>query len=337
MAVKKTSTSSAAPAIYAVFGAETFLRRQALARITEQVLGKADRSLSLSEYEGPSAEFAEIMDDLRTLPFLADRRLVIVREADTLITRFRAKLEDYVDQPSTSGVLVLECKSLPGNTRLYKKIAAIGGTIACDAIKPHAVGAWLTARCRDEYGLQIEPKAAALLTHLVGNDLGRLDGELQKLAIYLGDRKRISAADIEALVGQQREEQIWGIMSAMAAGDEARALSLWEEVYQTDRAAEARSVAGLAYKVRQLLNARRAQAAGAPEAELAKILMIFRDPRRLQAELNAFTAPQLERMLCRLLEADVASKSGGLSVQASIEALIIGVCRAKRSARAVRV
>src|SRR5690606_33301026 len=138
------------------------------------------------------------------------------------------------------------CKSLPSNTRLYKKIAAMGGTIACDAVKPHAVGGWLTARCRDEYGLQIEPKAAALLTHMVGNDLGRLDGELQKLAIYLGDRKRIDAADVEALVGHQREEEIWGIMSAMAAGDEARALSLWEEVYQTDRAAEARSVAGLA-------------------------------------------------------------------------------------------
>ncbi|HOB73896.1 MAG TPA: DNA polymerase III subunit delta [Phycisphaerae bacterium] len=327
---KKKDTAVPAP-VYAVFGHEAFLKRQGLARITDQVLGKADRALSLSEYEGPSAELAPVMDDLRTLPFLAERRLVIVREADTFITRFRTDLEEYADHPSATGVLVLECKSLAANTRLYKKIAALGGLVPCEAVKANAIGGWLVARCRDGYGLQLDSAAASLLVHLVGNDLGLLDGELWKLSLYVGERKRITTADVEALVGHQREEEIWGIMSAMAAGDESRALTLWEQVWQTDKAAEARAVAGIAYKVRQLLNAKKAQEAGASINELGKMLMIWGNPQRVQAELSAFSAPQLERMLCQLLEADVAAKSGGASVQSSIEALIVNVCRAKRA------
>lgn len=331
MATGKKSDSSAPAAIYAIFGPEAFLKRQALSRITDQVLGQADRALSLSEYEGPAAELAPVMDDLRTLPFLAERRLVIIREADPFITRFRTELEDYADRPSATGVLVLECKSLPSNTRIYKKIAALGGIVPCEAVKRNAIGGWLMSRSREAYGTQLEAPAAALLTDLVGSDLGLLDGELWKLSLYVGERKRITPADVKALVGQQREEEIWGIMSAMAAGDEARALSLWEEVWQTDKAAEARSIAGIAYKVRQLLNAKKAQESGASINELAKMLMIWGNPQRVQAELNAFSAPQLERMLCRLLEADVAAKSGGAGVQASIESLIVGVCRAKRA------
>ena len=110
--------------IYAVCGAEEFLKRQAVERITRNVLGNADPALALSEYDGAPAppELASVLDDLRTLPFLADRRLVIVRDADRFITLYREALEEYAAGPSPTGVLLMECKSLPGNTRLAKHI-----------------------------------------------------------------------------------------------------------------------------------------------------------------------------------------------------------------------
>ncbi|MEP0841613.1 MAG: DNA polymerase III subunit delta [Phycisphaerae bacterium] len=335
MPAKQTTGGTSGPAVYAVFGPEAFLKRQAVRRITDAVLGQADRAMSMNEYEGPSAELAVVLDDLRTLPFLSDRRLVLVREADAFITRFRADLEAYLESPSPTGVLLLECKSLPANTRLYKKIDAQGGIRACPEVKANAIGGWLAGRAREAHGAAIEPQAAALLAELVGTELGLLDAELEKLALYVGDRRTITADDVKALVGQQREEEIWGIMSAIAAGDRARALTLWEEVVETDRTAEILSIAGIAFKVRQLLNAKRAQAAGASLFELGKMLMIWGNPQRVQAELSAFTVEQLERMLCRLLEADVAAKSGGVSVRASIEALIIEACRGRQRARAV--
>lgn len=315
-------------AVYAVCGAEAFLKRRALMSIADRVLGQADRTMALCEYDGSDAsvELAVVLDDLRTLPFLAERRLVIVREADAFITRYRSQLEAYVEQPASTGVLVLECKSLPGNTRLAKRIHAAGEVIACDALKSREISGWLANHAKQDYGLRLDGGAANRLVDLVGTDLGLLDGELQKLALYVGERKRVSTEDVAALVGQVREEQIWGVLSAVAEGDAARAMTLWEEVWLTDRAASARSIGGLAYKVRQLLNAKHAERAGASMFDLGKILLVFRDPARVKAELSAFSTDELELMHCRLLDADVKSKTGRATVRSSIESLILEMC-----------
>lgn len=298
-------------------------------RLTDHILGKADRALALSEYEGAGAslELADVLDDLRTLPFLTPRRLVRVCDADSFITRYRQELEDYAENPSTTGVLLLECKTLAANTRLYKRISAVGKVIKCEPIAARKVPAWLVARARDHYGKRLDPRAAALLCDQIGADLGLLDAELQKLSLYVGDRRQISATEVEDLTGHCREEQVWGILSAIAAGDQARALELWEEVWQTDRAASARAIGGIAFTVRRLLNAKRAQEGGATVDELRKTMMIWRDDQRLRAELASFTTSQVELMLCKLLEADVAAKTGVMSVRSSIEAFIIELCQ----------
>ena len=109
---------------------------------------------------------------------------------------------------------------------------------------------------------------------------------------------------------------------------------MWEEVWQTDRAASARAIGGIAFTVRRLLNAKRVQEAGATLDELRKVMMIWKDDRRLRAELAAFTTHQVEWMLCRLLEADVAAKTGGVSVRSSIEAFIVELCQRRMSRQA---
>jgi DNA polymerase-3 subunit delta len=317
--------------VYVVSGQEAFLKHQAIEDVTARVLGDADRGLALSEYDGSAAatNLASVLDDLRTLPFLSECRLVIVREADPFITRYRAELETYAESPSPTGVLLMECKSLPSNTRLYKRVQACGEVIRCDAPKRAAIEPWLMQRSQEAYGVRLDRRAAGLLRELCGEDLGLLDGELQKLALYVGKRQQVTQADVEALVGQHREEQVWGILSALASGDESSALGLWEEVWQTDRAAPARAIGGIAFTVRRLLAARIAQENGASMQELGRTLMIWNDDARLRRELAAFSVGQIEEMLCRLCEADVAAKTGGLSVRSSIEAFIVDMCRAR--------
>jgi DNA polymerase III subunit delta len=334
---RRENESSKPPPIFVVSGPEEFLKQEAVHEITARVLGNADRSLALNEYDGSSSSLAlaDVLDDVRTLPFLAERRLVIVRDADTFITRYRADLEDYAEKPSPTGVLLLECKTLPSSTRLYKRVQACGQVIKCEAIKPRMIPGWLTERAKSIHGVQIDQRTAGLLQDLVGSELGLLDGELQKLALYVAQRQRVTTADVEALVGHHREEKVWDILSAIGAGNEARAMTLWEEVWQTDRAAPARSIAGIAFTVRRLLSAKRAQEAGAPMQEVAKILMRWGDDAGMRAELAAFTIPQIEKMLCKLQEADLAAKTGGPSVQSSIEAFIVEGCQARRQRRAM--
>src|SRR6185295_7995500 len=151
----KQGSTHAAPAIHVVYGAEMLLKREAIQSIMDRVLGNAERSLALTEYDGGNAELAPVLDDLRTPPFLAERRLVIVRDADTFITRYRPELEDYADKPSPTGVLLLECKTFPSTTRLYKRVQAIGDVTKCEAVAARNIPGWLEQRGRDAHGVKL--------------------------------------------------------------------------------------------------------------------------------------------------------------------------------------
>jgi len=334
MARESTSSSETIKPIYAIYGPELFLKRQAMASLTDRLLGQSDRALALSEHDGDDVALtlADVLDDVRTLPFLTERRLVIVNEADNFISQYRSDLEDYAEEPCATGVLILECTKMPANTRLYKRINTVGEVIECKAIPASKVTAWVVNRCRDAYGKQLDFRTAALLCDQIGDDLGMLDGELEKLAVYVGERRQITAADIEILCGRCREEQVWDILWAIASGNKTKAITLWEQVLQTDLAAEYRAVGGLAYSVRRLLNAKRAMEAGIPFPELKKILMCWQDDVA-RAQLSAYTTEDLEWMLCKLCEADAAVKNGSGSVQSSIEALIIEMCLRRSAGR----
>lgn len=313
---KKRDPASPAP-VYVVYGPEDFLKRQALEGILDRLLPDAERSMALSEYDAGSKvpEAAEVFDELRTLPFLAERRVVVVRNADAFITKWREHLEDYVDDPSGSGSLVMECRSFPGNTRLAKKVKAIGEAIACETLKSWKVGEWAVSHARQAYGLRVDAAAGKLLAEYIGEDLGRVDGELQKLSIYVGDRQRVTPDGVQALVGHSREEKVWGILDAIGKRDAATAIRLWEDVWQTDRAASARAIAGIAYTVRKVLDAKRSGKSA------------------WGVDASAFGTQDVEDMLCELLDADAAAKIGQASVRTSVEAFILKACSRPRTRR----
>ena len=332
MPSRKSSSADRLPLVIAVCGQETFLKLQAINEITERVLGGMDRGLALSEHDGQSARLADVLDDLRTLPFLSERRLVLLRDADDFISEYRSQLETYLEHPTPTGVLLMECRSFPATTRLYKRVKAVGEVIKCEPVKAREVPAWLMEQSRKTYGVQLDQRAVALLGELIGTDLGRLDSELQKLALYVGERKRIEAADVETLVGFHKEEKVWGIISAIAASDQAGALRIWEEVWQTDRAAPGRAVAGIAYTVRRLLAAHQAQQKGISLGQLAGIL--YTDSQTARTLLAAFSVQQAEDMLCQLLDIDVAAKTGQGSVRSGVEAFIVRNCATRKKRRA---
>jgi DNA polymerase III subunit delta len=311
MATTKESGGGVKP-VYAVYGPDEFLRRQAIARIVRETLGKEPPPMAMTEVEGPKAMLAEVLDDLRTLPFLADRRLLIVQDADAFITAHREALERYVAAPSATGVLVLVCDVMNRQWRLAKAILEVGSLVECKAPPPRERSRWLTSRASQEYGKKLPPSAAEALLELVGTDMASLDGELAKLAIYVGDRDSIEAADVDDLVGFTRPENIFRMTDALAERNADACFRIWRQTLATDKEAAFRAIGGLAWAVRQLMAAK--------------------DPGR--SNVNPYTArsaarfslPQLNDMLLQLLAADLASKTGLGTVESAVEKLVVKFC-----------
>ncbi len=307
--------------VYVVYGPDAYLRTQAIHTILRDELGPDDAGLGPTRLDGDSADLAQVLDEVRTFSLLGDRRLVIVEDADGFITRYRQALETYCEAPSDSGCLVFVCDSFDARTRLFKTVQRLGQAIKCESPRGRAVIAWILDRARTAYAKHLSPDAAARLRELAGDNLGVLDSELSKLALYVGGRDTVVPADIEALVGNNREENVFAVLDAMAEGDAGRALQYWEQVLATDRAAPGRAIGGLAWGVRRLLQAKHALAAGTPMTQLAR--QFFTEPAVLKRRLDRVSAEQLERRLVDLLQADLDSKTGFSPVDSSVEKFIV--------------
>ncbi len=307
--------------VYAVVGQDQFRKRNTIVAICDEWAKSDGIDKRPSRYEGSKSELAVVLDDVRTYSLLGGVRLVIVDDADTFITRHRASLEKYCTEPVDSGVLILECSSMPSNTRLYKAIAKTGQMIKCDPLKGQALQAWMVQHCRDAYGKQLDRQAAWRLADLVGQSLGSLDAELSKLSIFVGSRPAITPKDVEELVGRLREEDIFGITDAMASGDTAAALTKWEKVLATDRAGPARAVGGLAWGFRKLLDLKLQSESGVPMGSLAR--QAFTTPDVLQRRLARHNVAELQDNLVALLKADVASKNGLSTASSAIQQFIV--------------
>jgi len=320
------------PLIAAVFGPEFYLVRQAVQDLIRELLGANPEPMALSDLDGDTAELSDVLDELRTLPFLGDHRVVLLRGADGFISTHRQALESYADDPCPSGTLILVCKSLPANTKLHKKIAKVGRTVACKAPRGGEINRWISARCRDGHGCTIDASTASRLRELVGDSLAMLDNELAKLSLYAGEGARITREQVGDLVAAQREETVFGIIEAMLSGDTARAVGLWADVWATDRAAPGRAIGGLAWAMRRVINAKAELDAGASVGQVAGKMWI--DPERLSAQVDGYTIGDLERVLVELCDADLAAKTGRGSVRDAVERLIIQTpCGGRADAR----
>jgi DNA polymerase III subunit delta len=209
--------------VYVVYGDDVYLKREASAAIAGSVLGAEADELAVSRFDGQVASLADVMDAVRTLPFLYKRRIVIVTDADPFVTKNRKDLENYMDAPGGAGVLVLVVKSWPATTNLAQQVAAVGLPLDCNGPPEKELVQWLIHHAA-QHDAVLDTDAARLLVELVGDEAGLLTTEVEKLAVYVGEARRIRRADVSRMVEAGRIETIWKTLDAATTGHGAEAI-----------------------------------------------------------------------------------------------------------------
>jgi DNA polymerase III delta subunit len=234
-----TKTAAISP-VYALVGTDSFRQLQAL----HEILAAMPPDVQRVDVDGERAELADVLDELRSFAMFGGAKLVVVRDADAFISRFREQLEDYVASPSQSGTLVLRLNSLPSNQRIYKAIVKTGKIEDCNP--PKDAVRWAADHGQSAHAVKLTPDAARLLVELVGNDLGRLDGELAKLALQADETGgKVDAEAVTRSAAFQREQEMYDMTNELAAGNAAGALKRWRQLVQLDPSAEFRAVTWL--------------------------------------------------------------------------------------------
>ena len=307
--------------VYALVGEDLFLQLQKM----REIVAVAPKNVQRIDLEGETAGLADVLDEVRSFAMFSTAKLVVVRDADDFVSRFRESLEEYVSKPSPDAALVLRVKSMPANQRIHKAIKAKGEVHDCKP--PDDLARWAMAHAGQAHKLKLTPPGAQALVELVGKDLGRLDSEIAKLALQTDGVA--GPAEVQAGVSFQREQQMWDMTDEVAAGNVTKALERWRHLVQMDSSAEYRAITWLTIwleKVRKALAMRRA---GRADGDIARELKIWPFDKQKAFFQNAASIGEqgAARLIDLLADLDHRSKSGLGEMAENVERFLLSVKR----------
>ncbi len=323
-AKKKTDTQTPA-AVYVITGKDAALVNYHCRELLDRLLPHDQRATGLFEPDAKQATLVEVLDELRTLPFLSERRVVLLRNADDFVSANREKLEPYFENPSSTGTLVMTVGSWPSNTRLAKKLSSIGELVKVEELKTWEIPVRLVEYAHQTHKKKLSKQDAEMLVELGGEELVRLYSEIDKLALYARDEKVITAAHIEALVGRNRLFNAFGVIDAITTGDAAAAVGRLRQMFAEDKSTEYTVVGAFAYHFRRQFQAKALLEQGQSRPQVERQCRIWASKEAFFAQLRRLSLHRIGQCLARLAEIDHAIKTGQTTARVAIERLVLSL------------
>ena len=322
-----STTLSDLKPVYLIHGPEELLLEQAVERLKKRLAEVADLDYNLSMFDGDTADVDAIVAAANTLPFMSERRLVIVRRADRMSTDALGALAAYAADPNTDTVLVLVAAKLAKNLRIYKAIDALGGVSEFKAPSkkdyPRTVIEMFAER-----GKRVGLDAAEVLVRAVGHDLRRLSIEIDKVVAFTGDEDTLSRAEIEQVMSTTAPTSVFDFTDALGGRDGRTALRRLAALLD-----EGESIYGIhalsVRHIRNLLSVSALSSRGERGAALGDIMreVGVRDwqARTLLRQADRFTPSELVDALRGAAQAEAEMKTSRES-RLAFERWIIAVC-----------
>lgn len=218
--------------LYLLHGTEPFFIDRIAAYIEQYALQEHEKEFNQTIVYGKDVEVLGLISMAKRFPMMAERQVIIVREAQEIRNLFKADEEadaknpllDYVSAPQKSTVLVLcyKYKTADSRTRLVKAFSKNGVVFKSEKLYDNKLPDWIGKYAASE-GVKIDQQSAMLLSEHLGNDLSRIANEIDKLLIHAGNTKVITADMIEKYVGISKEYNVFELQSALGVKDVLKA------------------------------------------------------------------------------------------------------------------
>ncbi|HYC40207.1 MAG TPA: DNA polymerase III subunit delta [Chitinophagaceae bacterium] len=199
-------------------GEESYYIDKVVGYAESNLLPASEAAFNLTVFYGKDAQWQDVINACRRYPMFGTRQVVILKEAQQM--KDIEKLEAYVENPLQSTLLVVayKDKKLDARRKFAKSIKEKGVLLTTKKLYENQVRPWTEELLRSK-GLIITQKALALLVDAVGNDLSRIDNEISKISVNLGERTQITDSDIEEFIGVSKEFNVFELQTALAARD----------------------------------------------------------------------------------------------------------------------
>ena len=306
--------------VYLLYGEEMYLKRQYKEKLRAALADPQD-TMNVSVFEGKNINIKEVIDLAETLPFFAERRLILI-ENSGLFKSAADELAAYVKElPATTCILFVEDEA-DKRSKLYKAVNSVGCVVKFERQKEELLIRWISGRIKREKK-NITVQAMQQLLSMTGNDMENIDKELEKLLCYCMDKDAILPEDVDAICCGQVNNRIFDMVNALAMHNQSEALRLYYDLLEL-KEPPMRILFLIARQFQILFHVKSLRMQGMDSSVIASKAGIppFAVSRNLK-QASGFTMPQLKQALEDAAAAETDIKTGRMADQMAVELLLV--------------
>lgn len=321
--LKSLQTGRLAP-VYLFYGPGEFRMEKVLDQF-KSLVPEGMRDLNLEILYGGETEPDKILEHARSLPFLAERRMIIVRRTEAFAAEGLSRFLPYFQDPSPSTCLVFVASRTDFNKPFYKTLRSLGWAVRFEELKDQEAIRWIV-KTASEKGFKIDPQAAAYLRDIVGNKTRELYGELEKLSLRFDGE--VGIEQVKESVKHSRIYTVFELINQIASRNKGASLVVLDRFLEEEDKKDAplRVIGMLNRQIRLLWRTKPLVAKGADPRDLMKELGThYYGAMELLKQAKGWRAEELERAFDLLYQADGRIKSGSRP-KPVLENLILSLC-----------
>lgn len=212
--------------IYLLYGAEAYLRRQYKDKLKNAIVG--DDNMNYHYYEGKDISIGEVIDQAETLPFFAEKRLIIL-ENSGFFKSGGEQLTEYLSSPASTTIFLFVETEVDKRSRLFKTVSSKGCAVEFAIQDENTLKRWILGMVKKE-NKKISESALDFLLEKTGTDMENIRKETEKLFCYCMNKEAITEADIEEICTKRIGNHIFDMVNAIADKKQKHALELYYEL-----------------------------------------------------------------------------------------------------------
>jgi DNA polymerase-3 subunit delta len=343
-AIEKSWKSGKPMPVYVFHGEEEFLRNELIHQAADLLVpDESTRSFNFDLLYGADTSVAQIISVAQGYPMMAERRVVIVREAEKVLrtkpagatTSRKKKSADqdpllaYLERPNPDCVLIFDTQKLgPKNQSPFRELVAKAEVIEFPMLKDGEVSNWVRTRAK-HLGRILSEGAARLLVGHLGTSLRSHANELEKLITYTSGRTEITEQDVEQVVGASRDHNVFELTKAIGQGNKKLALTIALRMLAADKDQIHVLFVMISRYLEQLTIAHELSAKGQGERDIADALELKGGAvyfvKDTIAAAKKYSAQRLDQAMRSLLAAEESTRRTGANSSLIVEKMILGV------------
>ncbi len=308
--------------IYLLYGEEAYLRKQYRDKLQNALIQDGD-TMNSHYFEGKDINVGEVIDLAETMPFLAERRVIVI-ENSGLFKSGGDKLAEYLAEPAPTVNFVFAETEVDKRSKLYKTVQNTGYTTEFGMQDESMLKRWIAGILKKE-SMNISENTANYFLAKTGSDMENIRAELEKLICYCMGRDVVTAEDVDAICTTRVTSHIFDMIEAIAEKKQKKALELYYELLAL-KEPPLRILFLIAKHCNQLLQAKELKNKGFDNKAIgAKIGLHPYVAGKIAAQAGRFKTAELKTAVAKCVEAEEAVKTGKINDMMSVEMLILSV------------